>query len=93
MAEPKMLTASELADKAGESPAMLRKLLRTEFDRAGKTKVEGNRMEYRFNSNDPLVKKIVGRAKSQVTQNAQQEQTKEGKPEPDQAKNEGNCTQ
>lgn len=64
MAEVKMLTAKQLAEKAGISPAELRKLLRKEFDRAGKTKVEGNRMEYRFASNDPIVKQIVAKAKT-----------------------------
>jgi 3-hydroxyisobutyrate dehydrogenase-like beta-hydroxyacid dehydrogenase len=63
MTEVKMLTAKQLAEKAGVSPADLRKLLRKEFNRAGKTKVEGNRMEYRFASNDPTVKQIVEKAK------------------------------
>ena len=44
MAEVKMLTAKQLAEKAGISPTSLRKLLRNEFNRTGKTKVEGNRM-------------------------------------------------
>jgi hypothetical protein len=89
MAEPKMLTARELADKAGTSPAKLRKLLRTEFNRAGKTTVEGNRSEYRFNPNDPVIKQIVSRAKELMEQTS-----KEKIAEPDQAnKEEGNCTQ
>jgi hypothetical protein len=64
MTEVKMLTAKQLAEKAGVSPADLRKLLRKEFNRAGKTKVEGNRMEYRFASNDPIVKQIIEKAKT-----------------------------
>ena len=48
MTETKMLTTTDLAEKAGLTPTELRKLLRKEFNRAGKTKVEGNRMEYRF---------------------------------------------
>jgi hypothetical protein len=64
MTEVKMLTAKQLAEKAGVSPAELRKLLRKEFDRAGKTKVEGNRMEYRFAASDPIVKQIVDKAKA-----------------------------
>ena len=59
-----LLTAKQLAEKAGISPAELRKLLSKEFNRAGKTKVEGNRMEYRFASNDPTVKQIVEKAKT-----------------------------
>lgn len=64
MAEVKILTAKDLAEKAGISPVELRKLLRREFNRAGKTKVEGNRLEYRFDPNDPTVKQIIDRAKS-----------------------------
>lgn len=64
MAEPKMLTARELAVKAGISPAVLRKLLRQEFNRAGKTTVEGNRSEYRFNPSDPVTKQIIARVKA-----------------------------
>ena len=56
MAETKMLTAKDLADKAGITPAELRKLLRKDFNRVGKTQAEGKRMEYRFASNDPVVK-------------------------------------
>lgn len=41
--ETKLLTARELAEKTGISPAVLRKLLRKEFKRTGKTLVEGNR--------------------------------------------------
>jgi hypothetical protein len=64
MAEHKMLTAKELATKAGISPAVLRKLLRQEFNRVGKTKVENNRSEYRFNPNDVVTKQIIARAKA-----------------------------
>ena len=66
MAETKMLTAKDLADKAGITPAELRKLLRKEFNRVGKTQVEGKRVEYRFAPNDPVVKKIVDKAKAVV---------------------------
>ena len=59
----KSLTAGELAQKAGVSPAVLRKLLRKEFNRVGKTVVDGNRSEYRFNLNDPVTKQIIARAK------------------------------
>ena len=59
----KSLTAGELAQKAGVSPALLRKLLRKEFNRTGKVLVEGNRSEYRFELNDPVTKKIIARAK------------------------------
>ena len=61
--EPKLLSARELAVKAGVSPAVLRKLLRKEFNRAGKTVVEGNRSEYRFNLNDAVTKQVIARAK------------------------------
>jgi 3-hydroxyisobutyrate dehydrogenase-like beta-hydroxyacid dehydrogenase len=64
MTEVKTLTAKQLAEKAGISPADLRKLLRKEFNRAGKTKVDGNRMEYRFAANDPIVKQIMEKAKT-----------------------------
>jgi hypothetical protein len=67
MTEVKMLTAKQLAEKAGVSPADLRKLLRKEFNRAGKTKVEGNRMEYRFAASDPIVKQIMEKAKGEST--------------------------
>jgi len=60
-----LLTAKDLAEKAGISPADLRKLIRKEFNRAGKTKVEGNRMEYRFNPSNPIVKQIIDRVKRQ----------------------------
>ena len=60
-----LLTVKDLAEKAGISPAELRKLLRKEFNRFGKTKVEGNRLEYRFDPNDPIVKQIIDRVKSQ----------------------------
>jgi len=59
----KLLSARELAVKAGVSPAVLRKLLRKEFNRTGKVLVEGNRSEYRFDLNDPVTKKIIARAK------------------------------
>lgn len=61
--EPKPLTAGELAQKAGVSPALLRKLLRKEFNRTGKVLVEGNRSEYRFSLNDPVTKKVIARVK------------------------------
>ena len=61
--ETKLLTAKELAEKAGVSPQVLRKMLRKEFNRAGKTLVEGNRSEYRFDPNDPVTKDIVAKAK------------------------------
>jgi len=64
MAEHKMLTAKELATKAGISPAVLRRLLRQKFNRVGKTKVENNRSKYRFNPNDTVTKQIIPRAKA-----------------------------
>jgi hypothetical protein len=67
MTEVKMLTAKQLAEKAGVNPAELRKLLRKEFNRAGKTKVEGNRMEYRFAASDPIVKQIMEKARGEST--------------------------
>jgi hypothetical protein len=70
-----MLTARELAAKAGISPAVLRKLLRQEFNRAGKTVVEGNRSEYRFNPNDPVTKQIITRAKTLKEQVSQKKTT------------------
>ena len=79
MIEIKMLTARDLAEKAGISPVELRRLLRSEFNRAGKTKVEGNRMEYRFASNDPTVKQIIEKVKNQ-----QVEKSKSRNPEPKQ---------
>ena len=91
MVEIKMLTARDLAEKAGITPVELRRLLRREFNRVGKTKVEGNRMEYRFTPNDPILKQIVGKAKAVVAEKAQEGQTAEEKPEPERAKNEGDC--
>ena len=76
MAEVKMLTAKDLAEKAGISPTDLRKLLRKEFNRAGKTKVEGNRMEYRFDPNDPTVKRIIDRVKGQPAEKPKTENSK-----------------
>ncbi|MBN2187294.1 MAG: hypothetical protein JW732_07600 [Dehalococcoidia bacterium] len=61
--ETKLLTAEELAEKAGVSPQVLRKMLRKEFNRAGKTLVEGNRSEYRFDPNDPVTKDVIAKAK------------------------------
>jgi len=61
--EPKLLSARELAVKAGVSPAVLRKLLRKEFNRVGKTVVDGNRSEYRFNLSDSVTKQIIARSK------------------------------
>lgn len=62
MTETKLLTAKELADKAGITPQMLRRLLRKEFNRVGKTLVEGNRAEYRFDPNDPVTEDIRAKA-------------------------------
>jgi len=86
MVETKMLTAKDLAEKVGITPAELRKILRKEFNRKGKTKVEGNRMEYRFISNDPVVKQIIQKAKAQV-----KEKSAEGKSQPEEAKEKGDC--
>ena len=61
--ETKLLTARELSVKPGVSPAVLRKLLRQEFNRVGKVLVEGNSSEYRFNLNDAVTKQIIARAK------------------------------
>ncbi len=77
MAETKMLTAKDLADKAGITPAELRKLLRKDFNRVGKTQVEGNRMEYRFASNDPVAKQIIEKAKAVVAEKAKEAETTE----------------
>lgn len=60
--ETKLLTAKELAEKAGISPQALRKMLRKEFNRAGKTLVEGNRSEYRFDPGDIVTKDIIAKA-------------------------------
>ena len=60
-----LLTVKDLAEKAGINPIDLRNFLRKEFNRTGKTKVEGNRMEYRFDPNDPIVKQIMDRIKNQ----------------------------
>ena len=89
MAETKLLTAKDLADKAGITPAELRKLLRKEFNRVGKTQVEGKRMEYRFASNDPVVKQIIQKVKAQAEEKAKEAEkadTTEEKPETSQAK-------
>ena len=43
--ESKLLTAKELADKAGISPAMLRRILRKHFNGVGKAKVNGDDKE------------------------------------------------
>lgn len=61
--ETKLLTAKELAEKAGISPQVLRKMLRNKFNRSGKTLVEGNRSEYRFDPNDTVTKDIIAKAK------------------------------
>lgn len=68
-----LLTSKDLAEKAGISPQELRKLLRKEFNRAGKTKVEGNRLEYRFDLNDPNVKQILTRVKGLTAEKANEE--------------------
>ncbi|HEX76740.1 MAG TPA: hypothetical protein G4O12_09225 [Dehalococcoidia bacterium] len=62
--ETKLLAARELAEKAGVSTAVITKLLRKEFNRAGKTLVEGNRSGYRFNLNEDVPKQIIARAKT-----------------------------
>jgi hypothetical protein len=89
MAEPKILTARELAAKAGISPAALRKLLRHEFNRAGKITVEGNRSEYRFNPSDPVTKQIIARAKK-LKEEALQAKTPEPENEPKEDGKDGN---
>jgi len=61
--ETKLLTAKELADKAGVTPQVLRKLLHKKFNRAGKTLMEGNRAEYRFDPKNPVTKDIIAEAK------------------------------
>ena len=80
------MVARDLAEKAGIPSTELRKLLRKEFNRLGKTKVEGNRMEYRFIPNDPMVKQIVDRAKAVVTEKATEEEA-----EAEKAKEEEDC--
>ncbi|MBA7507649.1 hypothetical protein ES706_06369 [subsurface metagenome] len=77
-----LLTAKELAEKAGISPTELRKLLRKEFNRAGKTKVEGNRLEYRFDSSDLVVKQIIDRAKGKPAEKPKAEKTAKPKQSP-----------
>lgn len=80
--EAKLLTARELAEKAGVSPAVLRKLLRQEFNRAGKTIVEGNRAEYRFNPNDAMTQQIIARAKALKEKPKEPQTSNEKPPEP-----------
>jgi len=65
MTQPKMLTAHDLAEKAGITPAKLRRLLRSKFNRAGKTEVGEKRVEYRFDPNDPVVKQIIAQVKGE----------------------------
>ena len=76
-----LLTSKDLAKKVGISPAELRKLLRKEFNRVGKTKVEGNRLEYRFDPNDPSVKQIVDRVKNNPDEKPKSENVKTKNPE------------
>lgn len=76
-----LLTTKGLAEKVGISPTELRKLLRKEFNRAGKTKVEGNRLEYRFDPNAPIVKQIMDRVKSQSNKKPKSENAKSKNPE------------
>ena len=80
--ETKLLTARELAEKSGVSPAVLRKLLRKEFNRAGKTFIEGNRAEYRFNLNDAATKQIIVRTKVFTEQPQEPQISNENPPEP-----------
>jgi len=80
--ETKLLTARELAQKAGVSPAVLRKLLRKEFNRAGKTVVEGNSSEYRFNLNDAMTKQVIARAKVLKDQPKEPRESDENQSEP-----------
>jgi len=80
------MVARDLAEKAGIPSTELRKLLRKEFNRVGKIKVEGNRMEYRFTPNDPVVKQIVDKAKAVVTEKATEEEA-----QPEKAKEEEDC--
>ncbi len=63
MTQPKMLTTHDLAEKAGITPTRLRRILRSKFNRAGKTEVGQKRVEYRFDTSDPLVKQIIAQAK------------------------------
>ena len=70
-----LLTSKDLAEKAGISPVELRKLLRKEFNRTGKTKVEGNRMEYRFDPSDPIVKQVIDRVKNKPDEKPKSEKT------------------
>jgi hypothetical protein len=78
MTQPKMLIARDLAGKAGITPAKLRRLLTNKFNRAGKTGVGKKRVEYRFDSSDPLVKQIIAQAKGKPADNAKD--TKEKAP-------------
>ena len=80
--ETKSLTARELAQKAGVSPAVLRKLLREVFNRVGKTVVEGNRSEYRFNLTDAVTKQIIARAKELKEQSKEPQTSTEPVNEP-----------
>jgi DNA-binding transcriptional regulator YhcF (GntR family) len=80
--ETKLLSARELAQKAGVSPAVLRKLLRKEFNRAGKVLVEGNRSEYRFNLSDPVTKQVIARTKELKDQPKEPQVSEETSSEP-----------
>jgi hypothetical protein len=71
--ETKLLTAKELAERAGVSPQALRKIVRKEFNRAGKTLVEGNRSEYRFDPNNTVTKDIIAKAKELQASKGEQE--------------------
>jgi hypothetical protein len=81
MTQPKMLTAHDLAEKAGITPAKLRRILRSKFNRAGKTEVGQKRNEYRFDSTDPLVKEIIAQVKGKPSDKAKDNEKAPTKPQ------------
>ena len=74
-----LLTTKDLAKKAGIVPRKLRRLLRSEFRGVGKVKVVGNRVEYRFDPDDPKTQEIIYLAKVSEEQKSKVEKPKSTK--------------
>ena len=58
-----LLTARQLAEKAGIDHRVLRRIIRKYFKGAGKTQVKGKRYEYRFDPNEQSTKDILAKVK------------------------------
>lgn len=80
MAETKLLTARQLAEKAGIDHRVLRRIIRKCFKGIGKTQVEGKRSEYHFDPNDQTTKDILAKVKELKPKGQTKTEVKKEKP-------------